>query len=77
MVLLENVPGFLTSNEGNDFRDACVALNRLGYSLDALMIDALNFVLQSRQRLFIIGTKDLPQAPKVRETPNCCKAAYI
>lgn len=70
MVLLENVPGFLTSNEGNDFRDACVALNRLGYSLDALMIDAVNFVPQSRLRLFIIGTRDLPQSPKIRETPS-------
>jgi DNA (cytosine-5)-methyltransferase 1 len=70
LVLLENVPGFLTSNNGNDFREACVALNRLGYSLDALMIDALHFVPQSRQRLFIIGTKDLPQSSKLNETPS-------
>lgn len=70
MVLLENVPGFLTSHNGNDFREACVALNRLGYSLDALMIDAAHFVPQSRQRLFIVGTKGLPQSSRVRETPS-------
>jgi hypothetical protein len=29
MVLLENVMGFLTSHDGNDFRDALLALNRL------------------------------------------------
>ena len=56
MVLLENVTGFLSSNNGNDFRDALLALNRLGYSVDAFIIDARRFVPQSRQRLFVIGT---------------------
>jgi len=70
IVLLENVPGFLTSHNGNDFREACVALNSLGYTLDSLIIDAAHFVPQSRQRLFIIGTKGLPKASKVEETPS-------
>jgi DNA (cytosine-5)-methyltransferase 1 len=54
-VLLENVTGFLTSHGGNDFRDACLALNKLGYSVDAFVIDAALFVPQSRQRLFVVG----------------------
>ena len=70
IVLLENVPGFLTSNNGNDFREACFALNRLGYALDALMIDAAHFVPQSRQRLFIIGTRGFPKSSKLLETPS-------
>src|ERR1035437_3153635 len=57
MVLLENVTGFLTSHDGNDFRDALLALNRLGYAVDAPIIDAGRFVPQSRQRLFVIATK--------------------
>jgi DNA (cytosine-5)-methyltransferase 1 len=57
MVLLENVTGFLTSHDGNDLRDALSALNRLGYAVDALIIDAGRFVPQSRQRLFVIATK--------------------
>ena len=57
MVLLENVTGFLSSNNGNDFRDALLALNRLGYAVDAFIIDARRFVPQSRQRLFVVGTK--------------------
>ena len=57
IVLLENVTGFLTSHNGNDFRDACVALNDLGYAVDAFIIDAAHFVPQSRQRLFVIGSK--------------------
>src|SRR2546427_8031848 len=40
IVLLENVTGFLTSHDGNDFRDALLALNRLGYAVDAFIIDA-------------------------------------
>ncbi|MGA2278888.1 MAG: DNA (cytosine-5-)-methyltransferase [Verrucomicrobiota bacterium] len=57
MVLLENVTGFLTSHDGNDFRDALLALNRLGYAVDALIVDAGRFVPQSRQRLFVVATK--------------------
>lgn len=57
LVLLENVAGFLTSNDGNDFRDALLALNELGYAVDAFIIDASRFVPQSRQRLFVVGSK--------------------
>lgn len=57
LVLLENVTGFLTSHNGNDFRDACVALNDLGYAVDAFIVDAIHFVPQSRQRLFVVGSQ--------------------
>lgn len=57
IILLENVTGFLTSHEGADFRDALLALNRLGYAVDAFIIDALRFVPQSRQRLFVVGVQ--------------------
>ncbi len=69
MVLLENVTGFLTSDNGNDFRDALLALNRLGYAVDALIIDAGRFVPQSRQRLFVIGTKTL-NVSALNDTPK-------
>ncbi len=57
MVLLENVTGFLSSHNGNDFRDACAALNNLGYTVDAFIVDAIHFVPHSRQRLFVVGSK--------------------
>ena len=57
LVLLENVTGFLTSHGGHDFEDALIALNDLGYAVDAFVIDAARFVPQSRQRLFVIGSK--------------------
>lgn len=55
LVLLENVAGFLTSHGGSDFKDALLALNKLGYRVDAIILDASRFVPQSRQRLFVIG----------------------
>ena len=66
LVLLENVAGFLTSNDGNDFRDALLALNDLGYAVDAFIIDAVRFVPQSRQRLFVVGSKAKPD--RIKET---------
>lgn len=57
IVLLENVTGFLTSHHGRDFHDALLALNRLGYAVDAVVLDAERFVPQSRARLFVIGSQ--------------------
>lgn len=67
LVLLENVAGFLTSHKGNDFRDACLALNSLGYSVDAFIVDAVHFVPQSRQRLFVVGSRQL-DFPIIRDS---------
>lgn len=55
IVLLENVTGFLSSHKGDDFRQALLALNKLGYTVDAFVLDAVMFVPQSRQRLFVVG----------------------
>lgn len=57
LILLENVPGFLTSHGGADFSSALRELNRLGYWVDAMLIDAAWFVPQSRLRLFVVATK--------------------
>ncbi len=55
LVLLENVPGFLTSHGGADFAKALLTLNELGYEVDSFIIDAAHFVPQSRSRLFVVG----------------------
>ncbi len=55
LVLLENVTGFLNSDDGKDFQQALLTLNELGYSVDAFILDAAHFVPQSRQRLFVVG----------------------
>ncbi len=55
IILIENVSGFLSSRKGGDFFSAVSELNRLGYSIDTLIIDASRFVPQSRIRLFLVG----------------------
>ena len=57
IVLIENVPGWLSSNEGADFSVTVKALNELGYACDVFILDALRFTPQSRLRVFLIGTK--------------------
>lgn len=57
LVMVENVPGWLHSNNGADFRVTVEALNELGYSCDVFTMDALRFTPQSRLRVFLVGTK--------------------
>lgn len=57
LILVENVPGWLHSNKGEDFRITVQALNELGYACDVFVLDALRFTPQSRLRVFLIGTR--------------------
>ncbi|MFY9571402.1 MAG: DNA (cytosine-5-)-methyltransferase, partial [Blastocatellia bacterium] len=57
MILVENVSGWLSSNEGADFRLTVQALNELGYSCDVFVLNALRFTPQSRPRVFLLGAK--------------------
>lgn len=56
VVVIENVPSFVSSRGGEDLRASIMELNKLGYVCDVLTVDASWFVPQSRPRLFIIGT---------------------
>ena len=77
LILLENVPGFLTSHRGEDFRSALEALNKLGYVCDAFMLDASSFVPQSRLRLFVVGAQGLPAEPVSGLTPSAARPAKL
>lgn len=70
-VLLENVPGFLTSHDGRDFATAVNELASLGYWVDSFIIDAQWFVPQSRPRMFLVGyQEELVVPPLVAKTPG-------
>jgi len=58
IVMLENVVGFLQSNGGKDFETAMLALNELGYSVDAFILNAVHWAPQSRARLFVVCSLD-------------------
>jgi DNA (cytosine-5)-methyltransferase 1 len=69
LLLIENVPGWLSSNKGADFRVTVKALHDLGYSFDALSLDARRFTPQSRLRIFIVAFKGL-QIPFDQDTSD-------
>lgn len=55
-ILLENVPGLLSSNEGQDFAIVLRRLGELGYGLAWRILDAQYFgVPQRRRRVYIVG----------------------
>jgi len=57
IVMVENVPGWLNSNKGEDFRVTIQALNNLGYACDVFTLNAQSFTPQSRLRVFAVGVK--------------------
>ena len=68
MVLLENVPGLLTSRGGLDIEQTLATLGAMGYLVDMFTVDARWFTPQSRLRLFILGRKTTVKKRKRRGT---------
>lgn len=64
MIVLENVCGTLTSHEGKDFTAICGVFAEAGYSVGAIVVDAVLFLPQSRPRLFIIGVRGDVELPE-------------
>lgn len=61
-VVLENVPGLLSSHEGRDFGIVIHTLAELGYGVAWRVLNSKNFgVPQSRQRVYIVGCRDNPE----------------
>ena len=57
LIVIENVMGLLTSNNGRDFAAVCRALHEGGYVFGAVEADAALWLPQSRPRLFIIASR--------------------
>jgi DNA (cytosine-5)-methyltransferase 1 len=70
LIVLENVCGALASHGGRDFAVIGKALARGGYHFGAVVIDAVDFVPQSRPRLFVIGTREAPAAHLQASQPS-------
>lgn len=65
LVMLENVMGFVTSRNGADFAAAIETLGELGYWVDAVAVDAADFLPQSRPRLFVVGVHGDVDSPRL------------
>ncbi len=66
-VIVENVPGFLTVNDGQDFAHVCGMLEALGYSVSSVVVNASSFLPQSRARVFLLCA--LGSQPVIPEPP--------
>lgn len=55
ILVVENVPGLLSSSNGSNYRKLHMALVQRGYHCGAVLIDATFFLPQSRPRVFVIA----------------------
>lgn len=58
LIMIENVLGLFRRASGRDLVSIARALTKLGYGIDALVLDAKWFVPQSRPRIYLIAEKD-------------------
>ena len=71
VVVAENVLGLLTSKHGANYEALHKALGDLGYRCGALVLNAQNWVPQSRCRVFVIGVDSSLETRKYETTtPN-------
>lgn len=75
-VVIENVPGLLTSHGGADFAAVCAALHTEGYRFGVVEADAASFLPQSRRRILVVGTRSSasPGGACEGETPGVRRA---
>ena len=73
VVVLENVPGLLSSHSGRDFGIILGTLDELGYGVAWRVLDSRFFgVPQSRQRLYVAGYRGDPaKAAALLFEPQC------
>jgi DNA (cytosine-5)-methyltransferase 1 len=71
ILVAENVVGFVVADGGRHFRRAHNALRNLGYRVGAVVVDALEFVPQSRPRAFVVAvSRDALLAGLRQELPT-------
>ena len=72
IVVLENVCGALTANEGKDFSLLVDTIVQGGYRVGPMVMDAVHFLPQSRPRLFVVAVRDELVIPGalVSDTPG-------
>jgi len=71
-VIIENVPGLLSSNGGADFGVILTGLDKLGFDSSWTVLDAQHFgVPQRRRRVFIVGG---PRGRRAEQVLSLCES---
>ncbi len=78
VVVIENVPGLLSSHAGRDFGSVVTTLGQLGYGVAWRVLNSKHFgVPQSRQRLYIVGCyRDPVSAGEILFEPECSEGDH-
>ncbi len=70
VIVLENVPGAITSHGGRDFAAIFSSLASAGFRVGPMVIDATHFLPQSRPRLFLVAVDDAVDFPAELACPS-------
>ena len=72
-VIIENVAGLLSSNEGRDFEVVVSGLAERGYGVAWRVLDSQHFgVAQRRRRVYVVGHLGAPCPPEILFEPESC-----
>lgn len=77
VVCLENVVGLVSSRGGDDYRALHAALEARGYRCGAVLVNADNFVPQSRPRVFVVATRSHVPEGLVSDSPSWLHSRQI
>ena len=78
VVVAENVLGLVSVKGGQYYAIVHAELLKRGYRVGAVVLDALNWLPQSRKRVFVIGVReDVDVADMVADAPLWCHPAPI
>jgi DNA (cytosine-5)-methyltransferase 1 len=69
IIVIENVPGAITSHGGKDFAAIFSSLASAGYRVGPMVIDAAHFLPQSRPRLFVVAVDEAVRFPAGLASP--------
>ena len=76
-ILIENVPGLLNSNNGEDFRTVISTLDELGYCVSWRILDAKYFgTPQRRRRVYIVASLGTFGSAEVLFEPDTNQQVY-
>jgi DNA (cytosine-5)-methyltransferase 1 len=72
ILVAENVTGLVSVDEGSQYRMLHEALRSRGYLVGAIMLDAVRWLPQSRQRIFVVAVKRGSNIPSnlITKEPN-------
>lgn len=75
-LFLENVPGLLSLHGGRSIDILLHRIAELGYSFDLVQVDALHFLPQTRNRVFIIAVEGKNRFKKPQTIPDVTIRRY-